>query len=83
VTKTMPVERWIGPLEALEDLGRHADIGELVQASGAVQQAHDDGLSVLRRHGGNADVDLLISNFTLNRPSCGRRFSDMSSPTSA
>ena len=58
-----------------------AELAELEQAAIARQQADDRRLAVLRRHGGDADVDLGARDAAgAPRPSCGRRRSAMLSP---
>jgi len=66
--------------ETLEHFRRHARSVSLLHASGAVEQAHDDRLAVLRRHGRNAHVDLLIPDFDVEASILRRRRSEISRP---
>ena len=47
--------------EQLEVLGLHADLVELVDLGGLVEQAHDDALAVGSRNRRDAHVDLAFS----------------------
>ena len=58
--------------EALEQFRRHAEIGELMHASCAVEQAHDDRFAVLRRHGGNAYVYRMIPDLDVEAAVLGQ-----------
>ena len=60
---------------------RQAELADVEQAAIARQQADHGGFAVLRRHGGDADVDLgLARRAARAAPSCGSRRSAMLRP---
>ncbi len=66
---------------ALLVVAGEAELADVEQAAVARQQADDGGLAVLRRHGGDADVDLRACRRRMRAaPSCGSRRSAMLRP---
>ena len=83
VTSTMPQGLLIARLELVQRLALEAELGHVEHQLRLVEETHHDLLAEERRQARDAEVDVrgapLSEKRILMRPSCGRRFSAMSS----
>jgi hypothetical protein len=79
VTSTMP-DCAPAPRETAEACRRHANAVEPAHARTLVEQTHHRRLAIIGGQGRQPHVNRVSFSRTLKRPSCGKRFSEMSSP---